>query len=80
MNRERRFLLSEIEEIIETMPPRATIRQRDKDENVNGFGRVSTAIEKWNPAKNAVAKECIDLFFSNRHARETAQGLTSLQT
>ena len=80
MNRERLFLLSEIEEIIETMPPRATIRQRDKDENVNWFGRVSAAIEKWNPAKNAVAKECIDLFFSNRHARETAQGLTSLQT
>jgi hypothetical protein len=41
MKRDRRFLLSEIEDIIQTMPPRATIRHRDREENVNWFGRAS---------------------------------------
>jgi predicted nucleotide-binding protein len=80
MKSDRAFLLSEIEDIIRTMPPRATIRHPDREENVNWFGRVSAAIETWNPSKSALAQQHIELFFSNRHAREAAQGLTSLLT
>ena len=72
-------LLAEIEDILKTMPPRSTIRHHT-EENVNWFGRVSAAIEKWTPSKRALVKEYLDLFFSNGHARETAHGLTKLLT
>ena len=79
MRQERRFLLDEIEGIINTMPPRATIRHTDNAENAAWFGRVSAAIEKWNPTKSSLAREYNDLFFSNGSARETIHGLTKLQ-
>ena len=72
-------LLVEIEDIIRTMPPRATMRH-ETPENVAWFGRVSAAIEKWNSSKSASVKEYLDLFFSNGHARETAHGFTKLLT
>jgi hypothetical protein len=59
------------------MPPRATIRH-ETPENRDWFGRVSAAIEEWNPSKSALLKEYLDLFFSNRPARETAHGLNKL--
>ena len=70
-------LLAEIEDIRKTMPPRATISW-DTQENHNWFGRVSAAIEKWNPSKSTLVQEHLDLFFSNRHARERAGGLNKL--
>ena len=63
MRPERRFLLDEIDGIINTTPPRATIRHTDNAENAAWFGRVSAAIEKWNPAKSSLAREYNDLFF-----------------
>lgn len=79
MKRDRSHLLAEIEDIINTMPPRATLRHRDNQENLKWFGRVSAAIEKWNPSKSGAADANIELFFSNRHAREAAAGLTTVQ-
>jgi predicted nucleotide-binding protein len=72
-----RLLLAEIEDIRGMMPPRATIRH-ETSENQNWFGRVSAAIEKWNPSKSPLMREHLDLFFSNGHARETAHGLNKL--
>jgi hypothetical protein len=72
-------LLVEIEDCIKTMPPRATMRH-ETPENVAWFGRVSAAIEKWNPSKSALVGQYLDLFFSNGHARETAHGFTKLLT
>jgi hypothetical protein len=72
-------LLVEIEDIIKTMPPRATIRH-ETPENVAWFGRVSTVIERWNSSKSALVKEYLDLFLSNGHARETGYGFTKLLT
>lgn len=74
---EKEELLAEIEDTLRTMPPRATIRH-ETPENLAWFGRVSAAIEKWNPAKSVLVKEYCDLFFSNGHARETGFGLTKL--
>lgn len=70
-------LLAEIEDIGKTMPDRSTIHW-DTPDNHNWFGSVSAAIEKWNPAKSTLVKEHLDLFFSNRHARERAHGLNKL--
>jgi predicted nucleotide-binding protein len=78
MQADRNFLLAEIEAILQSMPPRATIRHRDNPDNVNWFGRVCAAIRKWNPSKSALAQEYVDLFFSHRHAREAGAGLNSL--
>jgi len=75
---DRHSLRVEIEEILKSMPPRATIRHRDNADNVHWFGRVCAAISKWNPSKRALAQECIDLFFSNRPARDAGTGLNSL--
>lgn len=75
LSKEQHFV--EIEEIIKTMPARATIRH-ETQENVAWFGRVSTAIEKWNSSKAALVKEYLDLFLSNGHARETGYGFTKL--
>ncbi len=47
-------------------------------ENQSWFGRVSAAIEKWDPSKSPLMRERLDLFFSNGHARETAHGLNKL--
>jgi len=74
---EKEQLLAEIEDALRTMPSRAAIRL-ETPENVAWFGRVSAAIEKWNPAKSALVKEYCDLFFSNGHVRETAFGLMKL--
>lgn len=69
-------LLVEIEDIIRTMPPQATVRHAP--ENGPWFGRVSAAIEKWKPSKSSLVKEYLDLFLSNGHARETLHGFTKL--
>lgn len=72
-------LLVEIEDIIKTMPPRATIRH-ETQENLAWFGRVSAAIEKWNSSRSVLVEKYLDQFFSNGHARETAHGFTKLLT
>jgi hypothetical protein len=74
---EKEQILAEIEDTLRTMPPRATIRH-ETPENLAWFGRVSAAIEKWNPARSVLVKEYCDLFFSNGHVRETAFGLMKL--
>ncbi len=39
-------LLAEVQELLRTMPPRATIRN-DSDENLRWFGRLSAVIRDW---------------------------------
>jgi hypothetical protein len=70
---EKEQLLAEFEDAQRSMPPRVTIR-RETPDNLAWFGRVSAAIEKWNPAESVLVKEYGDLFFSNGHVRETAFG------
>ena|ERR1022692_3488078 len=70
-------LLGEIANLIDNMPPRATIRH-ETPENRTWFGRVAAAVEAWNPSKSALVKEHLDLFFSNGPARETAHGLNKI--
>jgi hypothetical protein len=57
-------LLSEIEDLIRTMPPRATIRH-ETEENFAWFGRAAALVTEWNAAK-AIA---FDGQLRNVHAR-----------
>ena len=70
-------LLTEVEDLLKAIPPRATIRH-ETQENRNWFGRASAAIGRWDPSKSVAVEEHLGLFFSNRHVRETAPGLTKL--
>ena len=75
----KRRLLDEIKGIRESMPPRATIRH-NTPENSAWFGRVSAAIERWNPSKSGLLREYLDLFYSNGPARETVHGFNKSDT
>jgi hypothetical protein len=48
-------LLAEVEDLLRTMPPRATIRQH-ADENFSWFGRVSAVIANWSPPHAALLR------------------------
>jgi hypothetical protein len=72
-------LLAEVEDIVKTMPPRATLRH-ETEENFTWFGRACAAIDKWDSAKSSSAKQYLDLFFSNAHARECGRGLAMFLT
>jgi len=63
MDVKKEQLLAEIEDIIRTMPPRPTIRH-ETEENLSWMGRVSAAIEQWNPAKSAALSKYLDDFGS----------------
>jgi hypothetical protein len=52
-------LLAEIEDIMRTMPPRATIRH-DRPENLAWFGRAAAALESWSPSKVTLLRGLLD--------------------
>jgi len=69
-------LLAEIEDVIRTVPPKATIRH-DLPENHSWFGRAVAAIEFWDRA----AGPCATAYVSHIHkvsAHETKQGYYGL--
>lgn len=47
----KEILLFEVDDILRTMPPRATLRH-DSDENFAWLGRVAAFIESWNSVKS----------------------------
>jgi hypothetical protein len=66
-------LLAEIEDVIRTMPPRATIRH-ETPENLSWLGRASAVIHLWDPARAIT----FDRHVTNIHAtmaRDADQGL-----
>lgn len=72
MTKNKPFLLAEVIAVIETMPPRATIRHRNNSEYINWFGRADAVNRVMKPAKGSVAHEHIQGIFNNAHAREAA--------
>lgn len=69
-------LLAEVEDIIRSMPPRATIRH-DTPENFAWLGRVSAAIENWNPSKTIPLSTALTQF-GNVMARPAEEGYRTL--
>jgi len=59
--RSKEHLLAEIEDVLMTMPPRATIRQAS-DENLSWLGRAAAAVESWNFAKGIVFNTALAKF------------------
>jgi len=56
-------LLAEVEDLLRTMPSRATIRH-ETEENISWMGRVSSIIEQWSPMKATVFRQYLDQFQS----------------
>jgi len=71
-------LLAEIEDLLRTMPPRATIRH-GTDENLSWLGRLSAAIEQWSPEKAVIMRICLTRFHS-RMADQAESALRELMT
>ncbi len=60
-------LLAEVEDLLRTMPPRATIRH-EAEQNFSWLGRMSAVIEQWNPAMSNILREHLDrLHGQNAH-------------
>ena len=66
-------LLGEIEDLIRTMPPRATIRH-DTEENIAWLGRTAAVVSEWNKAKSIA----FDGLVRNMHSRIAADPAQSV--
>lgn len=71
-------LLAEVEDILRTMPPRATIRH-NTDENLTWLGRAANFVEHWKPEKAALFREHEDRFHQ-RMANESMLGQRGIMT
>lgn len=73
---ERKDILAEIEDVIRSMPPRATIRH-ETSENHNWFGRAAAVLHCWNPTMCEVVRDHIDAVFDVM-AKPAERGLRNL--
>ena len=71
-------LLAEVEDLLRTMPHRATITH-NLDENFSWFGRVAAVLEAWDPLKGGMVKLSIDRVH-RQGARETEAGMKNILT
>ena len=69
-------LLAEVEDILRTMPARATIRH-ETEENLAWMGRVSALIDNWNPPMSIVFRGYLETFHGLM-AREAGQALQKI--
>jgi len=74
----KEHLLLELEDLIRSMPPRATIRQ-ETEQNLSWLGRLSAAIESWNPAKSDLVNGFLNEF-THPNAHEAGRALKGLVT
>jgi hypothetical protein len=71
-------LLAEVEDLLRTMPPRATIRH-GTDEDLSWLGRVSAVIEQWTPKKAFFLTQYMDHFYSS-NAHVAAEAIRKIIT
>jgi hypothetical protein len=71
-------LLAEVEDLLRTMPPWATIRH-ETDENFAWLGRLSAVIEVWSPPKAVLLAAYLDQFH-NVLARPADEGFRKVMT
>ena len=69
-------LLAEVEDLLRTTPPRATIRHTT-EENLSWVGRLSAVIEQWDRGKEALLRGYLDQFH-DLYARESEEGLRKM--
>jgi hypothetical protein len=70
-------LLVEVEDLLRTTPPRATIRH-PLEENFSWLGRASVVLEQWNPATQTRLTEALDKL-QGLDARAALQAFSRLQ-
>ena len=71
-------LLAEIEDLLRTMPPRATIRH-ETPENLAWLGRVSAVVEEWDAPKSILLRGYLDQFHGT-FASDAAEGFRKMMT
>src|SRR3989442_15792433 len=71
-------LLSETEDLLRTMPPRATMRH-ETQENLAWLGRVSAVIEEWDMSKGILLRGYLDQF-QEINARTAGEGFRKMLT
>lgn len=71
-------LLAEVEDLLRTMPPRATLRH-DTDENISWLGRAAALVEAWKPLNIVLFRSYLDQFHG-RTAQNAAEGFRSMMT
>jgi len=69
-------LLAEIEELLRTMPPKATLRH-ETNENFSWLGRAAAAVERWNPVKGTAFSMALSQF-NDRMAITSTRGLREI--
>lgn len=69
-------LLAEVEDLLRTMPERATIRH-ELPENYSWFGRAAALVAEWSPAKSPEFDVLLRQF-QNPMAREAGQALSGM--
>jgi hypothetical protein len=74
-NREQQ-LLAEVEDVLRTLPPKATIRH-DTEENLSWLGRAANVIEQWEPLKAPLFRGYLTQFH-NRTAQESTEGFRQM--
>ena len=75
---DRRQVLAEVEDVIRTMPPRATLRH-DEPENFAWLGRVAAVIALWNPSQSMPVGMALHKFHE-RDARTANIGWREIMT
>jgi hypothetical protein len=71
-------LLAEVEDVLRSMPPRATLRHPEP-ENFEWLGRVSAAIEAWDSSKNPALSFAMNNFH-NQMAQPSQDGYRKIMT
>jgi hypothetical protein len=72
-------LLAELEDLLRTMPPRATLRH-DNDENLAWFGRARAIVEAWNIGHTVGFTMHLDTFLSSTMANQAHGAYMKLMT
>lgn len=76
---EKEELLGEVEDILRTMPPKATIRH-GTEENFAWLGRVTAFVEAWSPIRLVDDLNFAMGQFHGRDARIASEGLRKIIT
>lgn len=75
---EKEELLGEVEDILRSMPPRASLRH-DADENFAWLGRVAAFIESWNSVKSIPLNAAFNEFHG-QNASDAQEGFRKIMT
>jgi hypothetical protein len=72
-------ILSELEDLLRTMPPRPTLRH-DTEENFGWFGRARSIVSAWNGTSSVFFGAYVETFIGSINAHAAAEAFAKLMT